>query len=147
LAISVLVQWPSFCLREHGARVPAMTKWGAEYYFKHDDIAAMFLERGMDARHRNCHRTTLLHEMARRGATVRARLLLDHGAEIDAIDDEFRSTPLGFAARWGQRKMVRLLLDRGADRRRAGAEWAVPATWARRKGHAAIAADLAANER
>jgi ankyrin repeat protein len=129
-------------LMKHGARVPPMTKWGAEYYFKHDSLAAMFLERGMDARHRNCHRTTLLHEMSRRGETVRARLLLDYGAGIDAIDDEFKSTPLGFAARWGQRKMVRLLLDRGADRRLAGAAWAEPAAWARRKGHRAIADDL-----
>jgi uncharacterized protein len=130
-------------LMQHGARVPVMTKWGAEYYFKHDDIAGMFLERGMSAAHRNCHRTTLLHEMARRGALTRARLLLDHGADIDAVDEEFRSTPLGFAARWGQREMVRLLLDRGADRTRAGAEWAVPAAWARLKGHREIAADLA----
>ena len=129
-------------LMQHGARVPAMTKWGAEYYFKHDDLAAMFLERGMSARHMNCHRTTLLHEMARKGALANARRLLDHGADVDAIDDEFRSTPLGFAVRWGQRDMVRLLLDRGADRQLAGADWAVPAAWARRKGHAAIAADL-----
>ena len=90
----------------------------------------------------NCHRTTLLHEMARKGALANARRLLDHGADVDAIDDEFRSTPLGFAVRWGQRDMVRLLLDRGADRQLAGADWAVPAVWARRKGHAAIAADL-----
>jgi uncharacterized protein len=127
----------------HGARVPAMTKWGADYYFKHADIGGLLIERGMSARHMNCHRTTLLHEMARRGELTKARLLLDHGAEIDAVDDEFRSTPLGFAARWGQRGMVRLLLDRGADRRLAGAEWAGPAAWARRKGHDAIAADLA----
>jgi len=129
-------------LMRHGARVPEMTKWGAEYYFKHDDIARTFLERGMSAAHRNCHRTTLLHEMARRGAAARTEMLLDHGAAIDAVDDEFRSTPLGFAARWGQREMVQLLLDRGADRRLAGADWAVPVAWARRKGHAAIASDL-----
>ena len=126
-------------LMRHGARVPAMTKWAADYYFKHADIAALLLERGMSARHMNCHRTTLLHEMARRGELTKARLLLDHGAEIDAVDDEFKSTPLGFAARWGQAAMVRLLLDHGADRRSAGAGWAEPAAWARRKGHDAIA--------
>jgi len=129
-------------LLRSGARVPAVTKWAAEYYFKHDDIAALLIERGMSARHMNCHRTTLLHEMARRGALTKVRLLLDHGADIDAIDEEFRSTPLGFAARWGQRDTVRLLLDRGADRRRAGAAWAEPVVWARRKGHGAIAGDL-----
>ena len=87
----------------------------------------------------NCHRTTLLHGMAQIGEIRRARLLLDRGADIDAVDEEFRSTPLGFAARWGREKMVRLLLDRGADRQRAGAEWATPLEWARRKGHDRIA--------
>ena len=129
-------------LLKHGARVPEMTKWGREYYFKHDDIAALLLERGMSPHHRNCHRTTLLHGMAQLGALVRARLLLDHAAAIDAIDDEFRSTPLGLAARWGRREMVALLLSRGADPNAAGAPWATPLTWARRKGHEDVAADL-----
>jgi hypothetical protein len=34
--------------------------------------------------------------------------------------------------------MVRLLLDHGADRRQAGAEWAVPVAWATAKGHRRI---------
>ena len=130
-------------LMTYGASVPSMTKWGAFYYFKHEDLAAMFLERGADPNHMNCHRTTVLHEMARLGDIRKATLLLDHGADIGAVDEEFRSTPLGFAARWGQRPMVRLLLDRGADRGKSTAPWATPAAWARAKGHAAIARDLA----
>ena len=129
-------------LMKYGARVPSMTKWGAFYYFKHEDLAAMFLERGADPNHMNCHRTTVLHEMARLGEIGKATRLLDHGADIDAVDQEFRSTPLGFAARWGQRAMVRLLLDRGADRGKSGAPWATPVAWARAKGHATIARDL-----
>ena len=129
-------------LLNHGARVPETTKWGREYYFKHDDIAAFLMDRGMSPHHRNCHGTTLLHGMAQLGALVRARLLLDHGAEIDAIDQEFRSTPLGLAARWGRGEMVNLLLARGADPNAAGAPWATPLTWARRKGHHEIAAVL-----
>jgi ankyrin repeat protein len=126
-------------LMKYGARVPALSKWGAEYYFKHEDLAAFFLERGMDPNHMNCHHTTLLHEMARRGEIGKATLLLDHGAAIDAVDQEFRSTPLGFAARWGQQEMVALLLARGADPRRAGAPWATPLAWAKAKGHGEIA--------
>jgi uncharacterized protein len=126
-------------LMEYGATVPEITKWGREYYFKRDDTAAFLMERGMCPHHMNCHRTTLLHGMAQVGEIRRARLLLDHGADIDAVDDEFRSTPLGLATRWGREKMVRLLLDRGADRHCAGAEWATPFEWARKKGHAKIA--------
>lgn len=82
--------------------------------------------------------------MAQSGAVTKARLLLDHGADINAVDDEYRTTPLGMAARWGQRKMVALLLERGADPNRAEAAWSTPLAWAQKKGHGAIAADLRA---
>jgi ankyrin repeat protein len=125
-----------------GARVPEVAKWGRAYYFKHCDIAAFLLERGMSPNHMNWHRTTLLHDMAWQGDVRKAVLLLDHGADIDAVDDEFRSTPLGIAARWGRREVAELLLDRGADPNRAGASWATPLAWAVKKGHSDIAAML-----
>ena len=133
--------WPMIeLLMRYGARVPDMTKWCREYYFKHYDTAAFLIDRGMNPNHMNCDRTTLLHGMAQLGDVRRATLLLDHGAAIDAVDEEFRSTPLGLAARWGHLKMVRFLLDRGADRDAAGAEWATPRAWARAKGHQKIEA-------
>jgi len=58
------------------------------------------------------------------------------------VDEEWRSTPLGLAARFGKGAMVDLLLGRGADPNRAGADWATPLEWARKKGHAEIAARL-----
>lgn len=125
-----------------GASVPEVTKWGPEYYFKHTDIAALLLERGMNPNHRNWHDFTLLHHMAAKGFLPKARLLLDHGAAIDAVDEEYRSTPLGCAARWGQRVMVAFLIERGADSNKAGAPWATPLAWARKKGHFEIEADL-----
>jgi ankyrin repeat protein len=129
-------------LLRYGARVPDMTKWCREYYFKNYDTAAFLMERGMNPNHRNWERTTILHGMAQLGDIRKATLLLDHGAAIDAVDDEFRSTPLGLAARWGHREMVRFLLDRGADKEAAGAAWARPIEWARKKGHRKIEADL-----
>jgi ankyrin repeat protein len=127
-----------------GARVPPVSKWAPYYYFKHEATAAFLLEHGMDPNHMNWHRFTLLHHMAADGEAGKARLLLDHGADIDAIDDEYRSTPLGVAARRGQTAMVELLLQRGADPTAGGAPWAIPLAWAERKGHQGIA-DLLRN--
>lgn len=129
-------------LMRYGARVPDVTKWGRYYYFKHTDVARVLLENGMNPNHMNWHHVTLLHDMAQDGDIAKARLLLDHGADINAIDEEYRSTPLGFAARWGQREMVQLLLQRGADPNLSGASWSTPLAWARKKGHAEIEADL-----
>jgi ankyrin repeat protein len=131
-------------LMRFGAQVPALSKWGRFYYFVHDDVAAFLLERGMNPGHTSWQQVTLLHDMAQSGDIAKARLLLDHGADIDAIDDEYRTTPLGMAARWGQREMVAFLLERGADPNRSGAEWSVPLTWAQKKGHATIANALLA---
>jgi len=122
-------------LIRHGATVPKVSKWGRYYYFKHTDTAALLLDHGMDPDHMNWHYTSLLHHCAADGDIPKARLLLDHGATIDAIDEEYRSTPLGMAARWGQREMVTFLVERGADPDLAGDPWAMPVTWARKKGH------------
>ena len=121
-----------------GARVPKVSKWAPYYYFKHEATAAFLLENGMDPNHMNWHRFTLLHHMAAEGELAKARLLLDHHADIDAIDDEYRSTPLGVAARRGQRAAVELLLEHGADPVATGAPWSSPLAWATKKGHSDI---------
>lgn len=125
-----------------GARVPKVSKWAPYYYFKHESTAAFLLAHGMDPNHMNWHRLTLLHHMAAEGELGKARLLLDHGADIDALDEEYRSTPLGLAARRGQMEMVELLLSRGADPKLSGAPWSAPLGWARRRGHDAVARRL-----
>jgi len=126
-------------LIDHGARVPTLTKWGAWYYLKHEDVARHLLSRGMSAQHMNVHRTTLLHDMAYTGDIAKALLLLEHGADMDALDEEFQSTPLGLAARFGKAQMVEFLLDQGADPNKAGAAWATPVAWALSRGHTSVA--------
>ena len=129
-------------LMRFGASVPRVSKWAPYYYFKHEATAAFLLDHGMDPNHMNWHRLTLLHHMAAEGEVGKARLLVDHGAEIDAIDEEYRSTPLGLAARRGQRATVTLLLERGADPNLAAAPWATPLAWASKKGHDDLARTL-----
>jgi ankyrin repeat protein len=45
---------------------------------------------------------------------------MGYGVDINSIDDEFSSTPLGYAAKWGNREVTKLLLERGADPNGAG---------------------------
>lgn len=129
-------------LMQHGARVPDVTKWGRAYYFKHYDIGEFLLKNAMNPNHLSWQNVTLLHDMAQEGDIPKARLLLDHGADMNAIDDEYQSTPLGVAVRWGNREMVMFLLEHGADPNEAGAEWSTPLAWAHWKGHSEIEDDL-----
>lgn len=125
-------------LLEHGASVPGILKWVQFYYFETYAHAKYIMERGMNPNVKSWHGVTVLHDMAQKGHLDKAALLLDHGAFIDPLEEEYQSTPLGMAARWGHVEMVRLLLDRGADRSLAGASWATPKKWAQSKGHKAI---------
>ena len=64
---------------------------------------------------------------------------MDAGAEIDPLEDQLQSTPLGWAVRYGNIALVRYLLQRGADLNKWGSDWARPLAWAERKGHDEIA--------
>jgi ankyrin repeat protein len=125
-------------LFNYGATVPKVTKWGKSYYFKHLDVGRYLLKKGANPNHKNWHSTTLLHDVVYDGEIEKARLLLDHGAEINSVDEEYCSTPLGLAARAGHREMVEFLLQQGADPTAAGADWATPLEWADRGGHTQI---------
>jgi hypothetical protein len=125
-------------LMKHGAKVPDTTKWGARYYFERTSALGYLLERGANPNHRSWRGFSLLHDFAFTGEVAKLTLLLDHGAAIDAFDDEYASTPLGYAAHWGQDEAAAVLLACGADPTAAGAPWATPLAWARRKGHKAV---------
>jgi ankyrin repeat protein len=125
-------------LMGYGARVPDISKWGRAYYFKHFDIAAFLLENGMNPNHMSWHHVTLLHDMAQEGNLPKTELLIKHGADLDPLEEEYQSTPLGMAVRWGHADMVDYLLAQGADINKAGASWATPLAWAQKKGHTHI---------
>lgn len=110
-------------------------------------ITQLLFAHGMDPNFRDWLDAAPLHHFARRGDTENATLFLDQGADIDAVEEDQRSTPLGWAAKHGQTAMAQLLLSRGARTELpAEPEWARPRAWAERRGHAAIVELLDAHD-
>jgi ankyrin repeat protein len=100
------------------------------------ELARWILEHGTDVNRTSWLGIAPLHRFAGQGRTDLAAVCVQFGARIDAVDDEFRSTPLGWAARAGKTSMVSWLLERGADPQLpAEWPWARPVEWARRRGH------------
>jgi ankyrin repeat protein len=126
-------------LLSRGVRVPGMLT-GCQTYLWHDlALTRMLLEHGMDPNLPNWQSMTPMHFHARAGKVELAQLFREFGASLDLLDEEYRSTPLGWAARFGQLEMVKWLLSEGADAALAGAPWATPLVWAESRGHHAIA--------
>ena len=72
-----------------------------------------------------------------------AQLLIRHGARLDLWEQEYSSTPAGWAARTGQTEMVEYLIGEGAPLT-APFAWATPLAWARRRDHTDIVSILEA---
>ena len=125
-------------LISYGAKVPNTLKWAQFYYFERYDSAVYLMEKGMNPNTMSWHHVTLLHDMAQKGQLDKAELLIKYGAEIDPVEEEYQSTPLGMAARGGHVEMVGYLLSKGAAPTKSGAPWSTPLAWARKKGHAEI---------
>ena len=62
-----------------------------------------------------------------------ASILLKYDVELNLINDLLRSTPLGWAIRWERYELAKLYLENGADPQLAGADWALPSSWAEKK--------------
>jgi hypothetical protein len=77
---------------------------------------------------------TALMMAANGGQEEAVRMLLDAGAEVNALDKHGNS-PIMFAAQHGYDSIVRLLLDQGADRSVRGTHGKSAAYIARQNGH------------
>jgi ankyrin repeat protein len=110
----------------------------------------ILLAHGMSPDLPNWQRQTFLHDLCRGGkrgqvapTIKRAEVLLDAGASLSPREDEYRSTPLAWAARTNMPDMVEFLLARGAPTNLPDDEpWSTPLAWAERRGHTEIAAIL-----
>jgi ankyrin repeat protein len=86
-------------------------------------VAAYLLEKGADVAAVTHQGTTALHRAAESGDIDMLKLLLEHGANVNAQqknDEGNGRTPLGSAARFGHGAAVRYLLAHGADAKLAG---------------------------
>jgi ankyrin repeat protein len=134
-----------------GARVPPVASGCRSYLLEDPEILRLLLAGGMNPDMPDWQRATPLHDLCGRDGRGRprpqreecARILLDAGATLSARDEEYRSTPLGWAARNDLPDMVDLLLALGAPTNLPDdPPWATPLAWASRRGHAAIATRL-----
>lgn len=105
-------------------------------------LTELLFAHGMDPSRPDWLGIAPLHQFARRGDVANAELYIEHGARLDARDEDIRSTPLGWAAKFGQAAMVELLLERGARPNlpddRPELAWATPLAWATRRGHSQV---------
>lgn len=114
-----------------GARYPASAK----------NLQAL-LDAGADPNATDWLGKTALHFAAEKGDLEAAQLLIERGADMNAVEAEYRSTPLSEAAGSGRLGIARLLLENGADPHIPDDAWARPIAWAKRNGHAEMEALL-----
>ena len=99
------------------------------------ELTEFLFQNGMNSNLPGWLGVTPLHRFAERGDVEKAAIFLDHGADLDARDDEFCTTPLGYAARTGKLRMVEFLLRRGAKVKLSdGPAWATPIALATYRG-------------
>jgi ankyrin repeat protein len=100
----------------------------------------LLFEHGMNPSQPDWLLVTPLHRFAGSGDIANAAIFIEHGARLDARDEDISSTPLGWAAKFGRKEMVAFLLAKGASAWLPDdPPWATPLAWARRRGHADIA--------
>jgi ankyrin repeat protein len=130
-------------LLDAGIRVPPVVTGCHSYLIENTEMLRILLASGMNPDLPTWERRTFLHDLcsgAKRyqapDAIERARILLDAGASISARDEEYRSTPLAWAARTNMPEMVEFLLAHGAPTNLPDdPPWATPLAWAERRGH------------
>ena len=103
---------------------------------KSDKMLAELISHGADVNARDWYGRTWLHYAAFDETPARADWLLTRGADIDVVDHESGTTPLGLAAWNGGLKIVDLLLNHSANPLLPkNNEWTRPLAFAKAQGH------------
>lgn len=103
------------------------------------ELNELLFEHGLDPSQPDWLRITPLHHLARKGDVEKAAIFIDHGADLQARDEDICSTPLGWAAKFGKTRMVEFLMRRGAKPNLPDdPPWSTPLAWATRRGHGQI---------
>ncbi len=105
---------------------------------RHSETVAILLAAGADVNKRNRLGRTALMFAAFYGDVRIAKALLDHGADVDAVDGETSRPALAAAAMNGHLEVVRLLLDKGADTSIRDREGSTALGWAKKRGFTAV---------
>ena len=115
---------------------------GLASFFGHEHVVQVLLAHGarVDTASSNGMHVMPLHSAAAAYSVPIARLLLEHGAPVNARQGKrgFGFTPLMEAAYNGQVDMVEILLQHGADPRLRDEEGRTAADHARAQGHASL---------
>lgn len=127
-------------LLNRGLRVPSTLTICQTYLWYDLKLAEQLLKTGMDPNLPNWQRVTPLHHMAGQGNVAAASLFLKYGADPNLVDAEYRTTPLGWAAREGQEEFVKFLSLHDSRLKsnhppHADRKFTTPLFWARKRGH------------
>ena len=128
-----------YLMLNNNVRVPPVLTGCQTYLWHNLELSEVLLKHEMDPNLPNWQSVRPLHHMAQKNNIEAGELFIRYGARPDYIDEEYRTTPLGWAAKYGSLEFANLLLkhfpDRSMHEPSEIPEWATPLAWAQRRGH------------
>ena len=116
--------------------------WGGNYP-KDRAILSVLLKNGLNINKPNWTGRTFLHKCAEEDDIEMADILLEFGADMEAVEAVYGETPIASAARCGKVDMVAFLKEKGANiSGNSNKPWTQPIVIAKSKGHVDVIAML-----
>jgi ankyrin repeat protein len=127
---------------ERGERPPHLSGTSLHYAAIcgfHVTTKYLINEHSLDINARGVYKeSTPLHQASDKGHVEVVRVLLEHGADVTAQNED-ELTPLHRASRSGREEIVRVLLEHGADPAARDKNRMTPLHWASARGHVEVA--------